>query len=170
MSQTFNALNGQELKKAILASIELELERSGEFKLNITYPWVRWDANVRVLSYPKQGMNDEPAINVTASETKVGLDQILVPKGEPDVVLDLNLGRTVNTPDAEREKTSQPIPTQAVAAGGVIVDKPVLSPKSPLLKPAVHIDLLGKEIKTKPLSLPNAGSPIGVPGIDGSAV
>lgn len=166
MSQTFNALNGQELKKAILASIELELDRCGEFKLNITYPWVRWDANVRVLSYPKQSMTDEPAINLTAVGEQIGAGVEKIPAGEPEVVLDLNLGRTVNTPDAEREKTSQPIPTQGVAAGGVTVDKPVLSPKSPLLKPVVKIDLQGKEIKAKPV---DNGSPVGIGGIDGSA-
>lgn len=177
--QTFNALNGQELKKAILASIEHEMDASSEFRLNITYPWVKWDANVRVLSYPKQGMNDEPGINLTGSgekaETKDGIST--APPAEPEVVLDLNLGRVVNTPDAEREKTAQPIPTQAVGPGGQHVDKPVLSPRSTsLLKPAITIDTNGKEIKTKPLNLPikatnvaESGSPIGIPGIDGSA-
>lgn len=166
MSQTFNALNGQELKKAILASMEHEMDLSGEFKFNITYPWVKWDANLKVLSYPKQNIGDVPAIDLTAVGEKAEVkDGVVAPAPEsPEVVLDLNLGRVVNTPDAEREKTAQPIPTQAVGPGGQTVDKPMISPRSPVAAAPV---LPKRETKAKPDV--SSGSPIGVPGIDGSA-
>lgn len=177
MSRIFNALNGPELLKSILSDIERELTLTGEFKNNITYPWVKYEATVKVLSYPKQNLADEPGIKVAVtSETAFpnDVDDNTRPAPEvPEVVFDLRLADVIDTPDKARVDSGQPIPTQGKAAG-VLVDKLVhrteqaVAPTVEQVKPrntAAKIEAVLSKSATKPAE----GSPVGIPGIDPSA-
>jgi hypothetical protein len=164
MSQIFNALNGAELKKAILADIEREMDLTGEFRNHVTFPWVKYTAHITLLSYPKQAMDAEPGIKITASG--VATDNLVPPVAEPEVVLDLKVGSVVNVPDQARVDSDQPIPTQSLAAG-ILIDAPVHRVKTPLQVPKtaqVKPDLKAPASAPKPA----AGSPVGIPGLDGS--
>lgn len=174
MGQIFNALSGQELKKAILADIEKELELTGEFKQHMTFPWVRYEATVKVLSYPKQALDAEPAIKIEAKGEMVGDGaENISESARPEVILDLSIADVMDTPDKARVQSGQPIPTQA-RQNGVLVDKPVhriepaVAPVVEQVKPrntAAKIEAVLKKAATNHAE----GSPVGIPGIDPAA-
>ncbi len=167
MPQIFNALNGTELKKAILADVEREMDLTGEFRNHVTYPWVKYTAHLTLLSYPKQAMDAEPGIKITAKDVLWDAKEAQAVGPEvPEVVLDLKVDGVVDIPDQARVDSGQPIPTQALAAG-VLIDKDVHRPKVPVSLKTAQV----KPVLQTPASAPKpaAGSPVGVPGIDPSA-
>jgi hypothetical protein len=171
MKQVFNALNGPELKKAILAELDKEMELSGEFRNNLTYPWVKFDASIRVLSYPKQDMNAAPTL-VARAEGEISTEEAVdysVPAVE---VVNIDTQKVIDTPDAVRIETGQPVPTQATVAG-VQIDKPVLRPQPAAPSKAVQVKPTSATAPATPKATnkpaPDNGSPAGIPGVDGSA-
>lgn len=173
MSQIFNALSGTELKKAILADIEKEMDATGEFKQHMTFPWVRYEATVKILAYPKQALDAEPGIQLHAVGEMVGEGVENLPGEAPETILDLRILDTIDTPDKARVTSNQPIPTQARAAG-VLIDKPVHrvepapAPTIEQTKPRSTVARM-EAILRKDALKPAEGSPVGIPGIDPSA-
>jgi len=165
MNQIFNALNGAELKKAVLADIEREMDLSGEFRNHVTYPWVKYTAHLTLLSYPKQAMDAEPGLKLSVSGVATDNPDYKFME-EPEVVLDLKSVSVIDVPDQTRVDSGQPIPTQAIAAG-VLIDKGVHRPKVPVTLKTAQV----KPVLQTPASAPKpaTGSPVGVPGIDPSA-
>ncbi len=120
--QLFNALTGPELKEVLLRKISEQLDLTGEFKTNITYPWVKYNITVKLLSYPRQGIGDTPGIIAQ-------VDGEIAAGGEPpqvsELVVDFSLDEVIDTPDKARVDADLPIPTTAQGPGGVLVDKQV---------------------------------------------
>lgn len=170
MKQVFNALSGTELKKAILAELDKEMDLSGEFRSHVTYPWVKFDANIKILSYPKQDMNAEPlTVAVASGELSTGA---AVDYSVPVVtVAEINTQKIIDTPDQARIETGQPVPTQATVAG-VQVDKGIVRPQPAALPKPVQVKPVSASAPATPKPVnkptPDNGSPFGIPGIDGS--
>lgn len=121
----FNALSGPELVKSILAEIEKKLLATGDFESNITFPWVKYEYQVSMVSYPKQAVDAEPV--VVAKGT--GGDTAPVPGGAmADTLVETVVADVVvvDTPDLARIASEQPIPTTAKGPGNVLIDKPVI--------------------------------------------
>lgn len=118
---TFNALTGPELKDVILKAVSDEIDLSGEFKAHVTFPWVKFTFKLDVLSYPKQGLNDEPEIKVvTTGESNTPASDVPVP------IITIDKEVIIDTPDQARADAKLPIPVAGIGIGGVVVDKPVL--------------------------------------------
>lgn len=124
--QTFNALTGKELKEVILQKISEELDLSGDFGPHLTYPWIKYDFRVRVLSYPRQAVTSDP--DVKAEATTISN---IPERSETIHEIQVTNEQIIDTPDQARADHNLPIPTATPGPGGVLVDKPV-TPKLPL--------------------------------------
>lgn len=125
MSQ-FNPLNGAELKKVILAQIEKEMDDSGDFQANITYPWLKYTFEIKMNSYPKFAFDAEPVVVAKGGDSL----SVEVPSTEDDTKETLISGGTsVDTPDQARVDAELPIPTPTPTVHQGIVDKPVIQQK-----------------------------------------
>lgn len=127
MSTNFNALNGPELLKYILTKIEEKLESTGEFLPNITFPWVKFDFEVKVLVYPKQAMTDTAKLIVKGSGVAGELVDRDWPANPPTTIIEFNAksSEVIDIPDQARVDSGQPVPTTTPGTKGVLVDKPV---------------------------------------------
>lgn len=139
----FNALNGTEVKHLILKEVERQIDLSGEFTNNITFPYLEWEVTAKVLAYPKQRPGEEPAIKVEAGGTitkhqdpdkegDYGMDEITLGINEKGLktVLEFDTKHTVDTPDLARVNADLPLPTPSPVPGVGIVDKLVQSVKT----------------------------------------
>lgn len=123
----FNALSGPELVKVILADIEKKLVATGEFDGNITFPWVKYNYQISMVSYPKQPADSEPVL-VTSGVG--GSTEAIPSEAKADEVKETIVVNevTVDTPDLARIESDQPIPTPGRGPGNVLIDKPVVPP------------------------------------------
>jgi hypothetical protein len=87
-------------------------------------------------------------------------------------VVNIDTQKVIDTPDAVRIETGQPVPTQATVAG-VQIDKPVLRPQPAAPSKAVQVKPTSATAPATPKATnkpaPDNGSPAGIPGVDGSA-
>lgn len=117
----FTALSGPELKKYILTKIEEALDKTDKFGNHLSHPWVKYEFELKMGTYPQQDKEDDPKILVSiAAEEKDG--DITSAEIINDVMKNSGI---IDTPDKARIETNQPIPTQTKGPGDVFVDKPV---------------------------------------------
>jgi hypothetical protein len=122
MSELFNALSGPELLDIICKDFRRRLEGTGEFKPNVTFPWVRYDFKAHVLCYPTQGKTDDPKIYVSARAELGNLDiEAAAQQFESEG------GAIIDTPDKARAENNLPIPTPTIGPGPQIIDKLVVA-------------------------------------------
>ena len=115
----YNALNGQELKKIVLAEVERAIDNSGLFHISRTFPVVDWSWNLKIKAYPQ-----EPA------EEEIGLSRREAVAPVPDhgqtVEEELKGGREevgkAVAPDAVRTEEKLPVPKPQERPGVGIVD------------------------------------------------
>jgi len=125
----FNALTGPELKSVILKEIENKLDETGEFAQHRTFPWVKLTIGaIKVLAYPKQGMEDEPEIQTPQIEKVLSEKDAPQPDEQPSIIDLGSYSLVIDTPDKARDEAGLPIPVPGIAdVGGVavptIVDK-----------------------------------------------
>lgn len=120
MQKVFNALCGPELIEVLKDRLGRALEATGEFKPNVTFPWVEFDLSVKVLAYPQQGKGDEPRIKVRVIDI-VAVDERPADLSEKHIQVSDNA--IIDTPDKARVESGQPIPIPAPGPGGALVDK-----------------------------------------------
>lgn len=119
----FNALNGQELRNYITTQLAKKLEASNEFPEGLTFPWVK--LSLSILSYPQQGMNDDPKF-------KFSLEEGIAPTAEQEpTVITINLDEIIDTPDKARVDSDQPVPTPTPGPGLGIRNGSGFGPLSP---------------------------------------
>jgi len=123
MSASFTALNGLETLEVILSRIRTALVNTGEFKQNIAFPLLRFDYEVKVWGYPKQPLNGEPGIKVTA--------QVGETEGDVTPTVSASSTAVLDTPDKERLEAGLDIPVASPGGGGVLVDVRTDQPPKP---------------------------------------
>ena len=111
---SFNALNGAEALTVIVNKIRSELERTGEFRENITFPLLKFKAQVQVWGYPKDDLNGKPGVDL----------EYVAGEAEGDPSIKVNIGDVVDTPDKSRLENNIPIPVAQPSAKGIITDVP----------------------------------------------
>ena len=118
----FTALNGAEVKAVFLDAISKAMDESGEFKENLTFPWVKFSYDLKLTSYPKAAMDSDPA-----SVAKGEIEQE-VPVMDGPVVETVITSEPViiDTPDQARVDAGLPLPTAVPVKNVGIVDKPVI--------------------------------------------
>lgn len=118
----FNALSGPELVEAIVADIRKKLVATGDFDANITFPWVKYEFRVSMVSYPKQPADADP---VLVAHGTGGATEGVPSDATPDLLKETVVADSVvvDTPDHARIDSGLPIPTPAPGPGKVLVDK-----------------------------------------------
>jgi hypothetical protein len=127
MSAQFNALSGAELKAIILDRISKELDDSGEFSPNLSYPWIKWDFQVRVTTYPKHPVENEPEV-VAEGTIENNINHELLAETET-VEVSVPEPIIIDTPDQARVDADLPLPTPVPVVNVGVVDKPVKQAK-----------------------------------------
>lgn len=120
-TRSFTALNGIEIKKAILADVQRQLDADYHFAQHLSYAAISWKWKLAVDAYPKEigkfeaqaGATLHPATNRPIEE------------GEPSEPIDLEGARRVTagfeadgqSADSLRRETGQPVPITKTVAG-----------------------------------------------------
>lgn len=125
LNSGFTALNGAELIEVIKNEVGQALERSNNFRVNTTFPWVKVSFEIKVLAYPAQDTKDEPKIKVVGTKELGQALDYSVPVEETTVTSE----GIFDTPDKARVDADLPLHIPS-SAGGQIVDKPVQKVRS----------------------------------------
>ncbi len=131
----FTALSGSELKSVILKRIEQEMENSGDFNNNITYPWLKYIFELKITSYPKFAFDAELQTVVEIEgehKDPEGAPENLVPSMDDvkETVITAE-PMIVDTPDQARVDADLPLPTPTPVVNIGVVDKLVMQEKLP---------------------------------------
>lgn len=122
----FTALNGLEAKAVILAAIGKALDETGDFSQNITYPWWKFNFQVKMTSYPKFALEAEPVVVAKGTETS----EEPIPESEDLQVTGIaSEDVVVDTPDQARVDAELPLPTAVPVKNVGVVDQ--LIPQAP---------------------------------------
>ena len=136
----FNALNGTEVKKAILKEIERHLDNDFRFRANVAYPLISWRWKLAANIYPGEPANwdvNVGPVTQLAPPNEDGKRPPMPQDGDPVVEVDLQGGSTVGagsqlggqTPDALRRDAGLPLPSPRRVVGPgdsrVTVDAPL---------------------------------------------
>lgn len=131
----FNALSGAETKKFLLSEIEKMFDESGNFTPHLTYPWFRFELDLKIILLSGRAENPGEMKTLGVSGVfQIGVDPA-VPGTEETV--EFQASGEVNTPDTAREASDQALHITEESETGVKVDKPrkrVKSSSAPWLK------------------------------------
>ncbi len=128
----FNALNGLEIKKIILAEIDRHLSQDYRFAQHLTYPVVTWAWKLAVNAYPMDSGQFQVEIGPKVAKAP-GAE--MPAEGAESVEIDFtggkNVAPTAMTPDAARRGAALPVSTPRAVPGPegkrMIVDAPVIA-------------------------------------------
>lgn len=123
----FNSLNGQELKKIVLAEIEKDLDNSGAFAQNIAYPWAKLNWSINLTSYPQRPPDADPIPVATGGiEAQIEGGKQEAPEALAEVAINREVPLVLDTPDQARADAGLPLPTPTPVPNVGVVDKPVM--------------------------------------------
>lgn len=129
----FNALSGAETKKFLLSEIEKMFDESGNFTPHLTYPWFRFELDLKITLLSGRAENPGEMKTLGVSGEGQGGE-----KGEGELeTVEFQASGEVNTPDTAREASDQALHITEESETGVKVDKPrkrVKSSSAPWLK------------------------------------
>lgn len=137
----FNALSGAETKKFLLAEIEKMFDESGNFTPHLTYPWFRFELDLKITLLSGRAENPgEMKTLAVSGHVEVPKENSAIPPGSgtgPTETIEFQASGEVNTPDTAREASDQPLHIAEESETGIKVDKPrkrVKSSSAPWLK------------------------------------
>jgi hypothetical protein len=125
----FQAIDGSELRRIILAEVERAIEADQKFRRHLTYPVFSFAFNIVIHAYPME----PPEFNVEGRYRRAP-ESGEIPKGDPDRIelegrLDVDAPAPGGlAPDEARERANIPVPMPAHAplgkSGTMTVDEP----------------------------------------------
>ena len=110
IARVFNALSGEELKKAILLDIEKKLNNHPELKAHLTFPVVAYQYTIAIRAYPREKQMEKVTggAQYRAADPQTGQ---WVPTEQTSVdMLIHGQSETIDRPDDARERRGLPIP------------------------------------------------------------
>lgn len=119
--RSFTALNGVEIKKAILADIQRQLDMDYHFGQHLSYAAISWRGKIAIDAYPKEIGKFEVNAGATIHPTTARP----LEEGEQPERIDIEIGRRVTagfepegqSADSLRRETGQPVPITKTITG-----------------------------------------------------
>lgn len=125
VQRVHNALNGDEIKKMVLAEIDRQIVGDSDFRMHKTYNLVSWEWNFKLTAHAQQRPVERKIEGKIVTITDDNKD--FVPQPDDDVVLyDVSTSRAASaSPDKVRSSAGLPVPMPRQVPGAGIVDVPL---------------------------------------------
>ena len=148
----FNALNGHEIKKIVLAQIKAEMDGNYRLKTHLTYPKIKFKWSLEIEAYPLEpptfalSTEGEHVAQVGDAEGNEKDRKPYVPTMDAETILSTS-GEMDNIvpPDKAREDTGLQVPATTEGARGETVERPLVEakranpPKAPVIARSTEI-------------------------------